>query len=725
MGLWDKVKNNVQGAATGFMVGGPAGAIAGGAVGQEKINETIKGVANRLKAPSAPKLDTTQIEGSQAGIQAAGQSALAAALARQANPTKPVQVTAPNIALTQTANTSPANLSTPEAQAAQLAPTQTINAAQIGNMAQANTLVAPTVDPVTGQVIAPVSQMQAAQLAPTQLAQDVQVAPAALVQGQSIEQQQQAELRAKQVALANALEGQAAGTQPSLAEAQMKMANDRAIAQQMAIAGASKGPVALAQRQAAMNTAALQQQNAQAAGALRLQEQTQAQEQLSNLLGTARSTDVGLATTQAQLGQQANLSNQGAINTASGQQAGLSQQTALANALAQNQAAQQQGQFQQQAGMVNTEAQNQQAQAQAQLSQQANLANQQTALSQAQQAAQLGTQVNLANQASQNQGILQQAELTQQSSLANQNAINQASQKQAELQQQAALQNRQMTSQEQQQYAQLQAQLDQFNAQQANLNAQQNAEMQQKSQIANQAAQLQAQGLDDAQIAKMMGLNQESLTAILASQTGIAQAKLAGKQAQSAQQNSLMGGLIGAAGSVGAAFMMSDENMKTNIKALSTDDDEEAKKRKEKQKALADVLSTKETPDVGSGIASAVESIGKAMAYSKNNPTPTPSTTSDKNMKTEIKAESPDKMGAFLDALKGYEYKYKNPEMEGAAPGQRYGILAQNLDATEVGKTIVNKDKGYLTIDVPQGLGVALAGLGEIHKRLKKLEGAK
>jgi predicted transcriptional regulator len=109
-----------------------------------------------------------------------------------------------------------------------------------------------------------------------------------------------------------------------------------------------------------------------------------------------------------------------------------------------------------------------------------------------------------------------------------------------------------------------------------------------------------------------------------------------------------------------------------------------------------------------SGVAAAAPEISAAL--------------SDKNQKTGIK-KSDKEINDMLNNLSAFTYKYKNPEMEGAAEGKRYGILAQALEKSAAGKSIVKDTENGKMIDVNQGLGVALAALSAMNKRLAKMEG--
>jgi hypothetical protein len=104
----------------------------------------------------------------------------------------------------------------------------------------------------------------------------------------------------KQKDFAQQLADRALGKTPSVAEMQMKAAQDRSIAQQIAMAKANRSanPGLMARTQA-NNAAAQAQQVNQAAAAARLLEQQQNQQMFGNYLGQQQQNFLGLATSQA------------------------------------------------------------------------------------------------------------------------------------------------------------------------------------------------------------------------------------------------------------------------------------------------------------------------------------------------------------------------------------------------------------------------------------------
>lgn len=109
--------------------------------------------------------------------------------------------------------------------------------------------------------------------------------------------------------------------------------------------------------------------------------------------------------------------------------------------------------------------------------------------------------------------------------------------------------------------------------------------------------------------------------------------------------------------------------------------------------------------------------LGAAAIKAASVAAPAAAVASDKNLKTNIESFSSDD---FLGKLKPYKYDYKD---ESDGKGKQAGVMAQDLENTEVGKQAV--------IDTPRGkivdynkLGpTMLSSLVELNERLKKIEG--
>ncbi len=95
---------------------------------------------------------------------------------------------------------------------------------------------------------------------------------------------------------------------------------------------------------------------------------------------------------------------------------------------------------------------------------------------------------------------------------------------------------------------------------------------------------------------------------------------------------------------------------------------------------------------------------------------------SDKNAKKDI-SKSNDQMKDFLAALTASKYAYKDTTNPGTAPGPRFGVMAQDLEKTAVGKSMVKDTPTGKQVDYGQGFGALLASQAALHERLEKLEG--
>lgn len=116
-----------------------------------------------------------------------------------------------------------------------------------------------------------------------------------------IDPTQQAQFRAGQSALVDALMRQATGQGPSVAQSQLQQATDRNMKQAMAMAASTQQPGAL--RQLAYQRGDIAQQGAAQSAELAMAEQLAARNQLGQVLAGARGQDIGLATGNAQLQQ--------------------------------------------------------------------------------------------------------------------------------------------------------------------------------------------------------------------------------------------------------------------------------------------------------------------------------------------------------------------------------------------------------------------------------------
>ena len=277
----------------------------------------------------------------------------------------------------------------------------TSQAAQAGQVA-----AAPTVAGGLQQYLAGLTpeQIQAAQIERT-------VAPGAA------QLQVSEEGRTFQQALAQQLMGQATGTAPSLAEQQLRQAQERALKQQVAQAASVRGGPAAAAQQRQLGAQLAETQQAQLAEATqaRIKEQQAAQETLANVAQGLRTTDVDIAKTAAGLEQQAALEGRKITSEEAMQQATLTQQAKLANQDAINKLNAQKAELTLRAQQGDQQAITELNKVQAQLDTEVNIDNARRVDDMAKQAAQLEMQARMGNQ--QAALDLQKLQLTMQADL--------------------------------------------------------------------------------------------------------------------------------------------------------------------------------------------------------------------------------------------------------------------------------------------------------------------
>ena len=241
--------------------------------------------------------------------------------------------------------------------------------------AAANPVIAPTIKgpaPVTAATVAPVQQITPAQVAAINAPAVAQIQQVAAPTAATINQVPQEQVRADQQALIQQLQGQVAGTTLTPSQIAQKQAFEQALASQYAVA-ASQPFQAGTMRNTQRNIADIQGQQAAASGLLKLQEQQQAQEQLGNQLGAVRTSDIGLATSQANLQQGANLLGSQQQQETAINQAQLQQGANLLTAEQQQEAAVKNAEFAQQGVVLGSQQQQEAALADALYKQQVNL----------------------------------------------------------------------------------------------------------------------------------------------------------------------------------------------------------------------------------------------------------------------------------------------------------------------------------------------------------------
>lgn len=137
--------------------------------------------------------------------------------------------------------------------------------------------------------------------------------------------------------------------------------------------------------------------------------------------------------------------------------------------------------------------------------------------------------------------------------------------------------------------------------------------------------------------------------------------------------------------------------------------------------ALGSPATAKYTP-----LASNTASPGMQQAFNDYSPDTGQLSASDKRVKKDIK-DGKKPVNAFLEALSAKEFKYKHPLPDGgpvtAPAGKNIGIMAQDLEKSDVGKQMVDQlPDGTKTVNPTKGFGAVLAAQADLHQRMKKLE---
>jgi hypothetical protein len=113
----------------------------------------------------------------------------------------------------------------------------------------------------------------------------------------------------------------------------------------------------------------------------------------------------------------------------------------------------------------------------------------------------------------------------------------------------------------------------------------------------------------------------------------------------------------------------------------------------------------------GNAVGGGLETVGSLFAMS------------DINAKENIEPAEGD-LDEFLSNLKPSSWEYKDPEKYGE--GRKYGVMAQDMEKSPVGKSFVSTDKdGVKRIDYGAAQGAMLAIIKDMNDRLKGVEGAR
>lgn len=153
----------------------------------------------------------------------------------------------------------------------------------------------------------------------------------------------------------------------------------------------------------------------------------------------------------------------------------------------------------------------------------------------------------------------------------------------------------------------------------------------------------------------------------------------------------------------------SDEDKKTEIKPVGElkrpEEEEKDKKPSATAQAMGEAKSGHEKMGIGIGA-------GIAKAFQS----------SDEDGKKNKDAPPEDKLEEFVNALKAYEYEYKNPEKPGAGEGKFISPMAQDIEKTELGEPMVIDTPEGKMVDYGKASGLTLALAAMLHERNKETE---
>jgi hypothetical protein len=652
----------------------------------------------------------------QAGVATAGQSQGYAAQAGQVGAYQAAGYTAPIQAGHATAGVAQASLigSTTLAQKQAAIQAERVQAALIAQ-----------------QPAIQAQQVQAAQadrtiVGPTALADQSQIAPVDLAGNTTIDQSESEQSRAAQLGLISQLQGTIAGTSPSVAAIMLRQETERNIANQFGMAAAASAQnVGLANRQAMNNAASLNQQSIGQQALLRAQEIATAQGLLGTTAGSARTSDINVATSQADLSQQVILANAGFTNTQNMTQAQLDQAVKLANAGFKNTATTTQAQLDQATKALNVTQANS-----------VNLANAKNALDAATTNVTLAQQALLANQSAQNQAALANAQnalaaattnaqLAQQVELTNANAVNHTNEVNATLATNTSVSNAGFATQASITNANNTTSANTATAQLANAISIANANNQSQMQVAQagyttQAGIATASNYTNSSIGNARNQTDASQTnATNATNASINTSTLANavniaNSGNSTQYNIAQGGFNNSAAINNAANAVTTAGQ--NITA--------------QQNAAGNAITSEGQVIQGQvGMANAANGAVSAAAAQQQaaNGDPSnpynwiPKVASDRRGKKEIKDADLD-VKKLVASLGAKSFRYKDTSAPGTAPGRRWGVMAQDLEKSKAGKSLVTNTPTGKMVDTSQAVMTALAALGHVAKRLDKVE---
>lgn len=340
----------------------------------------------------------------------------------------------------------------------------------------------------------------------------------------------------------------------------------------------------------------------------------------------------------------------------------------------------------------------------------------------------------LANAGFLNTASMNQAQLTQALKLANAGFKNTATTTQAQLDAAEASQDAKATNDRATAQAGLTQQTNITNAGALNDTSKTNATLGTQASIANAGNQTQASiatagNLTDAnktsaQLAAQVGI----ANANNATSTTISQGQIDAARALATAQNQLTADSTSAQLANQIAIANANNSTQVGIANAGNTLTQAQIDQKARQDAAANALAAQGqtiTGSIGSAQAQATAAAADAQrdaAIIGGLSSGIAALASDERKKTDI-SDSEAEIAEFMSKTKPYQFKYKDPDEAGAAPGKRYGVMAQDLERSKVGKSLVRDTPNGKYIDGPQAIGAILATLSAMNKRIEGMEG--
>lgn len=318
------------------------------------------------------------------------------------------------------------------------------------------------------------------------------------------------------------------------------------------------------------------------------------------------------------------------------------------------------------------------------------------------------TVVLAANQAAGNEFRAKQAEMDMDVNAANAQALNARAATQAQLQQQSGQFSAEATNARAVAQGDISARLQLANQLAINNQNTTQAQLQQQANQGNQAAtlntQLQQGTLNQA-------TNVVNQTAVNTMESNRAQTAAGVKQSGIAAGGTVAAAGAAAAGTVAAANINASaavmNNTVDNLTGLQIAGMESGSNFGNQVSQYNQAMAENEAQIMASGTQA-----GGDVASMESN--------SDERSKKDISFADPE-IEKFLSALEAKKYDYKDTEKNGR--GEKIGVMAQDLEDTDIGNSFVRETKDGKVVDYGQGLGVMMASLASLNRRLQSLEG--